>query len=173
MPNTHQELPIDEELAKEAKSIVALAFRNGPIEDVHAGIECEHCAGKREYSHITQHEMKAIMKFAVDKVYALLWIRSHSPDVFLPVIKAGALYTSTWDLPRTAEKKSSTSRGSQICCRALGKPILRRTLGRANRNFENGERLTLESNSATACVSRRFSYRLALRKCNIATAHLR
>ena len=105
MPNTHQELPIDEELAKEAKSIVALAFRNGPIEDVHAGIECEHCAGKREYSHITQHEMKAIMKFAVDKVYALLWIRSHSPDVFLPVIKAGALYTSTWDLPENSREE--------------------------------------------------------------------
>ena len=28
---------LDAELAKEAKAIVALAFRNGPIEDVHAG----------------------------------------------------------------------------------------------------------------------------------------
>ncbi len=27
---------IDEKLAAEAKAIVALAFRNGPIEDVHA-----------------------------------------------------------------------------------------------------------------------------------------
>jgi len=31
---------LDSELAAEAKSIVALAFRNGPIEDVHAGKEC-------------------------------------------------------------------------------------------------------------------------------------
>jgi len=31
---------LDTELAKEAKAIVALAFRNGPIEDVHAGKAC-------------------------------------------------------------------------------------------------------------------------------------
>jgi hypothetical protein len=30
---------LDLQLAAEAKSIVALAFRNGPIEDVHAGKE--------------------------------------------------------------------------------------------------------------------------------------
>lgn len=48
----------DPELAAEAKSIVALAFRNGPIEDVHAGKECPLCAGKPEYSHITQDEMR-------------------------------------------------------------------------------------------------------------------
>ena len=34
---------LDPELAAEAKSIVALAFRNGPIEDVHAGKECTAC----------------------------------------------------------------------------------------------------------------------------------
>ena len=72
MPDTGKELALDEGLAEEAKSIVALAFRNGPIEDVHAGIECQHCAGKTVYSHITQGEMKAIMKNAVNKVYSLL-----------------------------------------------------------------------------------------------------
>jgi hypothetical protein len=30
---------IDPDLAKEAKSIVAHAFRNGPIEDIHAGTD--------------------------------------------------------------------------------------------------------------------------------------
>lgn len=53
---------LDPELATEAKSIVALAFRNGPIEDIHAGKECQHCAGRPEYSHITQDEMRHIMK---------------------------------------------------------------------------------------------------------------
>lgn len=52
------EVELDEQLAEEAKSIVALAFRNGPIEDIHAGRECPTCAGKAEYSHITQDEMK-------------------------------------------------------------------------------------------------------------------
>ncbi len=31
---------LDTQLATEAKAIVALAFRNGPIEDVHAGRVC-------------------------------------------------------------------------------------------------------------------------------------
>jgi hypothetical protein len=32
-------------VAREAKAIVALAFRNGPIEDVHAGKACPTCFG--------------------------------------------------------------------------------------------------------------------------------
>ena len=59
-------MTLDSKLAAEAKSLVALAFRNGPIEDVHAGKECPTCAGKSEYSHLTQAEMKNIMKQAVD-----------------------------------------------------------------------------------------------------------
>jgi len=35
-----RKMPLDPELAAEAKCIVALAFRNGPIEGVHAGKEC-------------------------------------------------------------------------------------------------------------------------------------
>lgn len=30
-------MDVDRQLAREAKAIVALAFRNGPIEDIHAG----------------------------------------------------------------------------------------------------------------------------------------
>lgn len=105
MPDVGKELTIDEGLAEEAKSIVALAFRNGPIEDVHAGIECPHCAGKSEYSHITQDEMKRIMKNAVNKVYALLWIRTHCPEVFLPTVKAGSLYTRSWDFPENSREE--------------------------------------------------------------------
>jgi hypothetical protein len=56
---------IDPDLAKAAKSIVA----HGPIEDIHAGIDCPTCAGKEKYSHITEAEMKSIMKSAVDKVF--------------------------------------------------------------------------------------------------------
>jgi hypothetical protein len=49
-----RKMTLDPELAPEDKSIVALAFRNGPIEDVHAGKQCPTCDGKSEYSHITQ-----------------------------------------------------------------------------------------------------------------------
>ena len=38
-------MTLEPELAAEAKSLVALAFRNGPIEDVHAGKKCPNCAG--------------------------------------------------------------------------------------------------------------------------------
>ena len=67
--NTDNSLILDQRLAEEANAIAALAFRNGPLEDVHAGRECPVCSGKPEYSHITRGEMKGIMKNAVNKVY--------------------------------------------------------------------------------------------------------
>ena len=63
---------LDAELATEAKAIVALAFRNGPIEEVHTGKVCPVCNGSSEYSRITDDEMKAMMKSAVNAVYKLL-----------------------------------------------------------------------------------------------------
>ena len=63
-------------LAKEAKSIIALALRNGPIEDLHAGVSCPPRAGNQEYSHLTNDEMKLIMKSAVNRVYKLLWLKT-------------------------------------------------------------------------------------------------
>ena len=110
---------IDLELANEAKALVALAFRNGPIEDVHAGKECPTCAGKKEYSHITQGEMKQIMKRAVDKLYALLWIRTHYPDVYEPAVRAGNRYTVGWDLPeKNIEEIETITRLAEL----LGSP---------------------------------------------------
>jgi hypothetical protein len=43
MSMSKRKMKLDPELAAETKSIVALAFRNGPIEDVHAGKECPTC----------------------------------------------------------------------------------------------------------------------------------
>jgi len=40
MPMPKRKMTLDPEMAGEAKSLVALAFRNGPIEDVQAGKEC-------------------------------------------------------------------------------------------------------------------------------------
>ena len=95
-----RKMTLDQELATEAKSLVALAFRNGPIEDVHAGIECPTCAGKSEYSHITQAEMKNIMKNAVDTVYKLLWMKKNDPERYAPSIELGSRYTRSWDDPK-------------------------------------------------------------------------
>jgi hypothetical protein len=92
-------LAIDPLLAKEAKSIVAHAFRNGPIEDIHAGIDCPRCAGKQKYSHITDDEMKLLNKTAVNRVYTLLWLRTHEPEKYKAVVELGALFASGWDDP--------------------------------------------------------------------------
>lgn len=105
MAAKNRNLPVDPRLADEAKALVALVFRNGPIEDVHAGKECPNCAGKAEYSHITQEEMKQIMKRAVDKIYAMVWIRTHTPEVYQAVVKAGNRYAVGWDLPEKSKEE--------------------------------------------------------------------
>ena len=46
------------QVAREAKAIVALAFRNGPIENIHAGRPCPTCSGQAGYSRISDAEMK-------------------------------------------------------------------------------------------------------------------
>jgi hypothetical protein len=98
MPN--RKMTLDPKLATEAKGIVALAFRNGPIEDVHAGKECPTCAGKVEYSHISQDEMKNIMKRAVDTVYKLLWLRQNDPEKYETTIEFGNRHACFWDEPK-------------------------------------------------------------------------
>ena len=96
-----RKMTLDPELAAEAKSLVALAFRNGPIEGVHAGKECPTCAGKSEYSHITQAEMKNMMKQAVDTVYKLLWLKQNDPGKYETTLEFGSRYTRFWDEPKT------------------------------------------------------------------------
>ena len=40
------------------------------------------CSGQAGYSRITDAEMKAIMRSAVNKVYALLLLKSSDPDKY-------------------------------------------------------------------------------------------
>ena len=90
---------IDPSLAIEAKAITALAFRNGPIEDLHAGRACAVCAGSPEFSHVSDEEMKRIMKAAVNAMYRLLWQREHDPEAYLKSLTLGERYTHQWDDP--------------------------------------------------------------------------
>lgn len=96
---------IDARLAREAKAIVALAFRNGPIEDIHAGKPCPTCCGKRGHARITDEEMKVIVKNAVDHVYKLLWLRERKPQEYAAQIKFAESYTTSWDEPRAAHNR--------------------------------------------------------------------
>lgn len=87
------------DLIREAKAIVALAFRNGPIEDVHAGKTCPTCDGKGGYSRISEDEMKLIMKHAVNRVYWLLRLKTDDPDTYARQIAYGERCTLSWDDP--------------------------------------------------------------------------
>jgi hypothetical protein len=70
-----------------------MPFSNGRIEDLHAGIGCPTRAGKEKHSHITQAEMKRIMKNAVDQEFTLLWLRDNEPEKFRIAVECGALFT--------------------------------------------------------------------------------
>jgi hypothetical protein len=87
------------DLMREAKAIVVLAFRNGPIEDMHAGKTCPTCNGKTGYSRISDDEMKLIMKNAVNRLYRLLRLKVDDPDTYAQQIAYGERCTLSWDDP--------------------------------------------------------------------------
>lgn len=90
---------LDPELATEAKALVALAFRNGPIENLHAGRPCPVCSGSTEFSHISDEQMKGLMKSAVDALYRLLWLREYDSRSYEEKLALGRRYTLHWDDP--------------------------------------------------------------------------
>lgn len=100
-------MTFDPKLATEAKALVALALRNGPIETLHAGGPCPHCNGKAEISHISDEEMKHVMKSAVNA--RLLWMREYDPQSYDENLALGRRYTSHWDDP---ELKKPVRKGS-------------------------------------------------------------
>jgi len=77
-------------IAREAKAIVALSFRNGPIEQIHAGRASPSCTGEEGVSRITDDEMKVIMKNAVDRFYALLLLKAENPEEYKRQIHFGS-----------------------------------------------------------------------------------
>lgn len=86
-------------VAREAKALVALAFRNRPIENVHDGKACPTCHDTPEYSHITQDEMRQIMKAAVDRLYTFLVLKEHDQKAYEALLSFGERYTTAWDEP--------------------------------------------------------------------------
>jgi hypothetical protein len=101
------EMTLDHTLALEAKMMVALAFRNGPIEALHEGKACAACTGDSTVSHISNEEMKAIMKSAVDTVYRLLWQRENDSKHYLENLALGERYTVLWDDPELKEPRKN------------------------------------------------------------------
>ena len=69
-------------LRDEANAIVAYAFRNGPIEDLHAGKSSELLSDP-ELSRITDDEMKKLMIFASESVERLLREKAEDSGAYL------------------------------------------------------------------------------------------
>lgn len=94
----------DEKNKYTAKAIVAAAFRNGEIENVHAGEICPTCFGKSEYSHISQAEMKAIMTDAVNRMYTILcWLETDPQKFHEVVLGFHGTMVKHWDEPKQLE----------------------------------------------------------------------
>ncbi len=68
-------------LRDEANAIVAMAFRNGPIEDLHAG-ESSELLSNPELSRITDDEMKTLMVNACQHVAKLLELKETDPEEY-------------------------------------------------------------------------------------------
>lgn len=113
MLNSYEDLSVkmtlDPDLSTEAKALVALAFRNGPIEALHAGAPCPMCNGKTDVSHISDEQMKEIMKAAVDSLYRLLWQKKHDPERWRRNLALGKQYTMHWDDPDVKDVASWVS----------------------------------------------------------------
>jgi hypothetical protein len=102
-------ITLDPKLATEAKALVALAFRNGPIENLHAGRPCPTCSGSAEISHIADEQMKLLMKSAVNALYRLLWMREHEPRSYDEQLALGRRYTLHRDDPELGKPRREGS----------------------------------------------------------------
>ncbi len=84
-------------LRDEANAIVAKAFRNGPLEDLHAGKHSELLEDDG-YSRITDEEMKKLMLSACEQVEELLRFKQTNPKHYEFEMKSyAAIYCSRWD----------------------------------------------------------------------------
>ena len=81
----------------EANALTCMCFRNGPLEDLHAGKHSETLEDP-SYSRITDPEMKELMIYASRKLEELLLLKESDPRKYLSVvIKQAYMYTQGWE----------------------------------------------------------------------------
>lgn len=86
----------DMTLREEANAIVAHVFRNGFLEDLHAGIVEEKFLDAK-YSRITDDEMKKLMIECCEKMEKLLQLREENPQAYKELLKLNhQLYCKHW-----------------------------------------------------------------------------
>jgi hypothetical protein len=81
----------------EANALIALAVRNGPIEDLHAG-KSSALLDDKTLSRITDAEMKARMINATFHLAKLLRLRDSDPVAYQQKIRtSGPMYCRNWE----------------------------------------------------------------------------
>jgi len=84
-------------LRDEANAIVAMAFRNGPIEELHAGKSSELLTDPT-LSRMNDAEMKVVMIHACRKVAELLRMKEAEPERYCQEMMAyNDLYCRGWE----------------------------------------------------------------------------
>lgn len=80
----------------QANVLTLLAFRNGPIEDLHAG-KYSSLLEDSKLSRITDEEMKTIMIAASAKLAELLALRDQDPDGFAQLLAGNWRQVRNWE----------------------------------------------------------------------------
>ena len=80
----------------QANVITLLAFRNGPIEDLHAG-QYSALLEDPDLSRITDEEMKTIMIAASTKLAELLAMRDSNPEAFAQTLSVNWRQVRNWE----------------------------------------------------------------------------
>lgn len=91
------EFPTGFTVRDEANALVAWAFRNGPLEDLHAG-RTSPLLDDPTLSRITDAEMKTLMLNACRQLAKLLELKTKSPDEYVRQIQSyNFRYCLNWE----------------------------------------------------------------------------
>jgi hypothetical protein len=80
----------------EANALTVLAFRNGMIEQLHAGRH-DPVLGDPEVSRISNEEMKALMIEASERLAKLLHLKEANPEEYARKLEFAWRYCRNWD----------------------------------------------------------------------------
>ncbi len=81
----------------EANALTAFAFRNGPLEDLHAG-QSSPLLDDPSLSRITNAEMKHLLITASEKLATMLALKEHNPEKYKNFIMAyNIMYCRSWE----------------------------------------------------------------------------
>jgi hypothetical protein len=112
-----------------ARAIVLWGLRNTGLEDIHRGIEptsltCDYSDVKvvtplgeipwNNLARISNSEMRALMKHAIDTVYTILF-HSDEPDFIEPLIDPTSELTKNWDEPKERARWFGNTKWRELC----------------------------------------------------------